>query len=59
MAKFFVTSDVHGFFDIFHKSLLDKGFEIDNPEHHLIVCGDLFDRGDQVVELFEFVKFFI
>lgn len=56
MAKFFVTSDVHGFFDIFHKSLLDKGFEIDNPEHHLIVCGDLFDRGDQVVELFEFVK---
>lgn len=56
MAKFFVASDVHSFFSIFQQSLLDKGFEIDNPEHKLIVCGDLFDRGDQTVELFEFVK---
>lgn len=56
MAKFFVTSDVHSFFSIFQQALLDKGFEIDNPEHKLIVCGDLFDRGDQTVELFEFVK---
>lgn len=56
MAKFFVTSDVHGFFDIFQQELLNKGFEIDNPEHKLVVCGDLFDRGDQVIELFDFVK---
>lgn len=56
MPKFFVTSDVHSFFDVFHSELLNKGFEIDNPEHKLIVCGDLFDRGSQAVELFEFVK---
>ncbi len=56
MIKYFVTSDIHSYFDVFHKALLAKGFEIDNPEHKLIVCGDLFDRGDQTVELFKFVK---
>lgn len=56
MAKFFVTSDVHGFFGPFYAELLGKGFEIDNPEHKLIVCGDLFDRGNQTIRLFEFVK---
>lgn len=56
MTKFFVTSDIHSFFDVFYAELLNKGFEVDNPEHKLIVCGDLFDRGDQTVELFEFVR---
>jgi serine/threonine protein phosphatase 1 len=56
MAKFFVTSDIHSFFDIFYAELINKGFEIDNPEHKLIVCGDLFDRGEQTVQLYEFVK---
>lgn len=56
MAKWFVTSDIHSYFNVFHAALLEKGFEIDNPDHKLIVCGDLFDRGDQTVQLFEFVK---
>lgn len=56
MSKWFVCSDIHSFFDVFHAELLKKGFEIDNPEHRLIVCGDLFDRGNQTVQLFEFVK---
>lgn len=56
MSKYFVASDIHSFFNIFYTELLDKGFEIDNPEHKLVVCGDLFDRGDQTVELFEFIK---
>ena len=56
MTKYFVTSDVHSFFDIFYQELLKNGFEIDNPNHKVIVCGDLFDRGDQTVELFEFIK---
>lgn len=55
MAKYFVTSDVHGFFDIFYQKLLKNGFEADNPEHKLILCGDLFDRGDQTFKLFDFV----
>lgn len=56
MSKFFVTSDVHSFFGPFYAELLGKGFEIDNPEHKLIVCGDLFDRGNQTLRLLEFVK---
>jgi serine/threonine protein phosphatase 1 len=56
MVKYFVTSDIHSFFDVFYQELLNNGFEIDNPDHKLILCGDLFDRGDQTVELFEFIK---
>ncbi len=56
MSKYFVTSDVHSFYDIFYAELMNKGFEVDNPDHKLIVCGDLMDRGGQTVELFEFVK---
>lgn len=56
MKKIFVTSDVHSHFDIFYEALLAMGFDINNPEHILALCGDLFDRGDQTVELFEFVK---
>lgn len=54
--KYFVTSDVHSFFDELMVALKDKGFDESNPEHILCICGDLFDRGNQTVELFEFVK---
>jgi len=54
--KYFVTSDVHSFLDELTVALNEKGFEKDNPDHILCVCGDLFDRGDQSRQLFEFVK---
>lgn len=54
--KFFVTSDVHSFFDELMTALTEKGFEMDNKDHILCVCGDLFDRGTQPRKLFEFVK---
>ena len=54
--KYFVTSDVHSFLDELMTALEEKGFEADNKDHILCVCGDLFDRGDQTVQLFEFVK---
>ena len=38
------------------KALNDKGFEIDNPDHHIVVCGDLFDRGPDANKVFEFAK---
>lgn len=56
MVKWFVSSDIHSFFDIFYAELLKQGFEIDNPEHKVIICGDLMDRGDQTVKLFDFIK---
>ena len=41
--KYFVSSDIHGFYDEWQKSLKDNGFDINNPCHKIIVCGDLFD----------------
>lgn len=54
--KYFVASDVHSFFDELMVALNEKGFEKDNKDHILCVCGDLFDRGTQPRQLFEFVK---
>ena len=54
--KFFVVSDIHSFFNLLQQELNKKGFDIDNPNHVLIVCGDLFDRGQESVALFEFIK---
>ena len=54
--KYFITSDVHSFFDELIVALNEKGFDINNNDHVLCICGDLFDRGNKTVELFEFVK---
>lgn len=56
MNKYFIISDVHSFFSEMMEALNEKGFEKDNLEHILCVCGDLFDRGDETRQLFEFVK---
>ena len=37
-------------------ALEEKGFEIDNPEHHIILCGDLLDRGTQPRECLRFAN---
>ena len=53
--KYFVSSDTHGFFDEWQSALNKKGFDLNNPEHKIILCGDLFDRGNQPKEIIEFV----
>lgn len=53
--KYFVSSDIHGFFDEWQSALNEKGFDLNNPEHKIILCGDLFDRGSQPKEIIEFV----
>jgi UDP-2,3-diacylglucosamine pyrophosphatase LpxH len=54
--KYFITSDVHSFFDELTVALEENGFDIHNRDHILCICGDLFDRGNQTVELFEFIR---
>lgn len=54
--KFFVTSDIHGFFDEFKLALDQAGFDPNNENHWLITCGDHFDRGSQAVELMEYLN---
>ena len=53
---YFVVSDVHGYYDILKKSLKKAGFNLKNKEHKLIVCGDLFDRGLESIELLNFIQ---
>ena len=55
MMRYYVVSDVHGFFSEMKAALEDKGFFEDKEPHKLVVCGDLFDRGTEALELEEFV----
>ena len=55
MPKFFVTSDIHSFYTPFKKTLDEKGFDPNNENHWLIVCGDCFDRGDESKELLKYL----
>lgn len=55
MPKFFVVSDIHGFFDEFKNALDNAGFDPDNNDHWLICCGDYFDRGPKPEELMNFL----
>lgn len=55
MKKVFVVSDIHSFHSIFYSELIKNGFDINNKDHILIVCGDPFDRGDESRELLDFL----
>ena len=55
MKKYFAVGDVHSFYNDWMQALKEKGFDQNNKEHYVIVCGDLFDRGDQSIECYEFM----
>lgn len=52
---YFISSDIHSFYDEYLLSLSNAGFDKENDDHIIIICGDLFDRGEQTVELFDFI----
>lgn len=56
MIRYFCSSDIHSFFDVWMLALKNRGFDFDNKDHKIVVCGDLWDRGNQSLECFEFVK---
>ena len=53
--RYYVTADIHGFFDEFKTALAEKGFFADTEPHKLVICGDIFDRGSQAPELQNFI----
>lgn len=55
MPKFFVCSDIHSFYTPLKKALDEKGFDPNNEDHWLIVCGDAFDRGGESYEVLTFL----
>ena len=56
MAKLFVVSDIHSYYAQFRDALDKAGFDENNEDHWLIVCGDYFDRGDQPLEVMMYLK---
>jgi hypothetical protein len=54
-VKLFCCSDLHSYFTPFKKALDYNGFEPGNPDHLLVVCGDVFDRGPESKEILEFL----
>ena len=56
MKTYFVTADIHGFYQQMMRALKKAGFDQKNPEHILIVCGDIFDRGPDSVKVYKFLK---
>ena len=41
----FAVSDIHGCATALKTALAEAGFDKNNPDHLLVVCGDCFDRG--------------
>ena len=54
--KYFVVSDIHGYYDQLIKALKTAGFDKDNPDHCLVSCGDHFDRGMKPVQVMRFLR---
>ena len=52
----FVVSDIHGYFTVFSRALLQAGFDPDNDEHLLVFCGDMFDKGPNNADVFNFLR---
>lgn len=53
--KYYVVSDIHGFYTELITALENAGFFSETKPHKLIVCGDLLDRGEEANQLIEFM----
>lgn len=53
--RYYVVSDIHGCYTEMIVALKEKGYFNDKEEHKLTICGDLFDRGKEAIELQNFV----
>ena len=56
MPKFFIMSDIHGYYDEMKLALNEAGFDPNNEEHWIITCGDHFDRGSKPLEVMGYLK---
>ena len=54
--KLFIVSDIHGFYTELKDCLEKAGYDEDNENHLLVVCGDLFDRGSESTLVYAFLK---
>jgi len=53
--KYYVISDIHGYYTYLMKALQEVGFFDDPEPHKLVLCGDLLDRGAETNKLIDFM----
>lgn len=53
--KYYIVSDIHGYYNELIESLTEKGYFKDTEPHKLVICGDILDRGKQIDELIKFI----
>lgn len=53
--RYYVVSDVHGFYTLLKQTLKDAGYDDDCEPHKLIICGDLFDRGNEALAMQQYI----
>ena len=53
--KYYVVADPHGYYTYLMEALKEKGYFEDKEPHKLIICGDIFDRGEEAKEMEKFV----
>ena len=54
--RYFIVSDIHSFYTELKFALKCAGFDKKNKNHTLVVVGDVFDRGDETIELYHFLS---
>lgn len=53
--RYYIISDIHGYYTELKQTLDEKGFFSDTIPHTLIVCGDILDRGSEAKEVQQFI----
>lgn len=53
--KYYVVADPHGFYTEMVEAMTKAGYFDDKEPRKLVVCGDLFDRGQEAVKMQEFI----
>ena len=53
--KLFVTTDIHGHASKLKEALKEAGFDRNNDDHVLVVCGDFFDRGKENRSVYTYI----
>ena len=54
--KIFAVSDIHGDFNALISGLEEAGYDENNENHLLISVGDAFDRGEESLAVYEYLK---
>ena len=53
--RYYVVSDIHGYYTHMKSALKKAGFFSDDVPHKLIMLGDIFDRGHEAKQIQQFV----